>query len=65
MPTIPQYLKEKLLTAITQIEYNFSMAKVKDKLNVLEPIKIIPYYTMALAIIIMYTSKAGYWKIKR
>lgn len=39
-------LKEKLMEAIAHVEHSFSKAKftLKEKLNLLEPIKIMPYY---------------------
>ena len=39
-------IKDKLLTALENVEHTLSMAKfkVKDKFNLLEPINIMPYY---------------------
>lgn len=46
MADIKSEIKGKLFNAIAQAEDNFSRAKfaLKDKLNLIEPIKIIPYY---------------------
>jgi phosphatidate phosphatase APP1 len=46
MADLTQEIKEKLLSALTQAEHSLSKAKfkIKDKLQVLEPIKIMPYY---------------------
>lgn len=46
MASLPQDLKEKLLSALERVEHRVSMAKfnTKDKLHLLEPINIMPYY---------------------
>lgn len=46
MPDLSENIKDQLLTAIEQAEHYVSAAKfnVKDKLNLLEPINIMPYY---------------------
>lgn len=46
MADLTQEIKEKLLSALAQAEHSLSKAKfrVKEKLQVLEPIKIMPFY---------------------
>jgi len=46
MINVTEEIKEKLLQAIALVEHGISKAKftVKDKLHMLEPIKIMPYY---------------------
>ena len=46
MANLTQVTKEKLLAAIEQVEHSLSAAKfkVKDRLHLLEPINIMPYY---------------------
>jgi hypothetical protein len=46
MGTIKDQIKEKLINFISQVESIFSKAKfsTKDRLHLLEPIKIMPYY---------------------
>ncbi|MFD2513177.1 App1 family protein [Pontibacter locisalis] len=46
MASINRELKDKLLNATRQVEHSLSMAKfnVKDKLHLLEPINIMPFY---------------------
>lgn len=46
MANLNQELKEKLINAVTLAEHSLSAAKfkLKDQLNILEPIKIMPYH---------------------
>jgi phosphatidate phosphatase APP1 len=46
MTSITQATKERLLAAVEQVEHSLSAAKfkVKDRLHLLEPINIMPYY---------------------
>ncbi|MFD2999920.1 App1 family protein [Pontibacter toksunensis] len=46
MTDLTQALKERLLSAVEKVEHSISMAKfkAKDRLHLLEPINIMPYY---------------------